>query len=276
MAPVFILGCGYTGKRVAARLLDQGIDVAGSARSVDSLASLVERGLRAVSFDAEDPTSFEALSEQLLPGTRLLYSIPTLHGPDGRWEPAAAILDAIGSQLARVVYLSTTGVYGAASHVDDSTDAAPMTNRQQLRLEAEQAASSGPWESLVLRPAAIYGPGRGVQVALPAGKYKLVGDGSNFVSRIHVDDLAAISAAGLLSELTGAFPVADDKPCSSREIAEFCADLLEVTLLESVSSADVSETRRSDRRVDGRTIRQHLGVKLAYPSYRQGIPASLA
>lgn len=227
-------------------------------------------------FDAGDPTSCEALSEQLLPGTRLLYSIPTLHGPDGRWEPAAGILDAIGPQLARVVYLSTTGVYGAASHVDELTEAAPVTDRQQLRLDAEQAASSGPWESLILRPAAIYGPGRGVQVALPAGKYRLVGDGSNFVSRIQVDDLASISAAGLLSDLTGAFPVADDEPCSSREIAGFCAERLGVTLLDSVSSAEVSETRRSDRRVDGRAIRRRLGVELAYPSYRQGIPASLA
>lgn len=275
MAPIFILGCGYTGSRVAGLLLDQGIEVAGSARSVDQLASLVERGLRAVTFDAEDSASLESLNEQLLPGTRVLYSIPTLHGPDGRWEPAAAILDAIGPKLSRVVYLSTTGVYGAASHVDETTVPAPVTVRQQLRLDAERAVSSGPWESLILRPAAIYGPGRGVQVALPAGNYKLVGDGSNFVSRIHVDDLASISEAGLLSDLTGAFPVADDEPCSSSEIARFCADVLGITLLESVSSAEVSETRRSDRRVDGRAIRKHLGVELAYPSYRQGIPASI-
>ena len=275
MGPVFILGCGYTGSRVARLLLDQGIAVSGSARTLDSMAPLIECGLRPLAFDAADSKSFSRLGENLEPGTRLLYSIPTLTGPTGRWEPARQILEAIGPQLSRVVYLSTTGVYGSAAAVNENTPPKPETERQKLRVEAEQAVLSGPWKSLILRPAAIYGPGRGVQAALPEGKYKLAGDGSNFVSRIHVDDLAAISAAAVLSDLTGAYPVADEEPCSSREIAEFCAELLQLGPVESVTSDELSETRRSDRRVGGRAIRKLLGVTLQYPSYRQGIPASL-
>jgi hypothetical protein len=44
----------------------------------------------------------------------------------------------------------------------------------------------------------------------------------------------------------------------------------------SVTAADLSETRRSDRRVDGSAIFRLLGVELHYPSFRQGIPAALA
>lgn len=275
MGPFFILGCGFTGSRVARLLLDQGIEVGGSARSLDRLAELTNAGLRSIACDVEDPSSLANLAEHLEAGTRLLYSVPTLRGPDGRWEPAAEVLQSLGAKLSRVVYLSTTGVYGTASRVDESTAPDPATDRQRLRRDAERAVESGTWESLILRPAAIYGPGRGVQVALPAGKYRLVGDGSNFVSRIHVDDLAAIAAAALLADVTGAYPVADDEPCSSRQIAEYCAELLNLNSLESVSSAEVSETRRSDRRVDGRAIREYLGINLRYPSYRQGIPASL-
>ncbi len=275
MDPVFILGCGYTGGRVARLLLAQGIAVAGSARSLGSLAALAKRGLRPVAFDIADSKSLSRLAESLEPGTRLLYSIPTLSGAEGRWEPAREILDAIGAKLSRVVYLSTTGVYGSAATVNENTSPSPLTERQLLRVAAEQAVLAGRWKSLILRPAAIYGPGRGVQAALPEGKYKLAGEGSNFVSRIHVDDLAAISAAALLSNLTGAYPVADEEPCSAREIAEFCAELLDLGPVESVTSDELSETRRSDRRVGGRAIRKLLGVTLQYPSYRQGIPASL-
>lgn len=275
MDPVFILGCGYTGSRVAQLLLDQGIAVGGSARSLDALAELRERGLRAVAFDVADSNSLDLIQRSLEPGTRLLYSIPTLTGTEGRWEPAREILEAIGPKLSRVVYLSTTGVYGPAAVVDENSQPEPETERQRLRVEAEQAVLAGPWKSLILRPAAIYGPGRGVQAALPAGKYQLAGDGSNFVSRIHVDDLAAISAAALLSDLTGTYPVADEEPCSSREIAEFCASLLGLGSVESTTFDQLSETRRSDRRVDGRAICGLLGVALRYPSYRQGIPASL-
>ena len=275
MDPVFILGCGYTGSRVARLLLDQGIEVGGSARSLDSLASLTKRGLGAVAFDAAHSKDLSGLEAALQPRTRLLYSIPTLTGAAGRWEPAREILEALAPKLSRVVYLSTTGVYGSSAAVNENTPPKPETDRQKLRVDAEQAVQAGSWKSLILRPAAIYGPGRGVQAALPEGKYKLAGDGSNFVSRIHVDDLAAISAAALLSDLTGAYPIADEEPCSSREIAEFCAELLQLGPVESVDLEELSETRRSDRRVGGRAIRKLLGVTLQYPSYRQGIPASI-
>ena len=236
--------------------------------------ALSARGMTALVFDALS-SDVASLTQRVPKGATVLYSIPTLRTGSGLWEPAPAIFRALEGRPRRVVYLSTTGVYGSAHTVDEHTATAPETARQRLRFEAEQAAADGPWESLVLRPAAIYGPGRGVQVALPRGEYKLVDDGSNFVSRIHVDDLAAITVAALLSDVTGAFPVADDYPSLSREIAEFCAELLGVPVSESVTRTEVSETRRSNRRVDGRAIRELLGVELRYPSYREGIPASL-
>ncbi len=275
MDPFFILGCGYTGSRVASLLLEEGFEVGGSARSTDALRGLVEKGLRPVAFDAADPDSLVRLVAAIPAGSRLLYSIPTLSGLGGRWEPAEEIFAALGGRVSRVVYLSTTGVYGEAHLVDETTEPAPATGRQRLRVAAERAAASGRWKSLILRPAAIYGPGRGVQVAMARGEYKLSGDGSNFVSRIHVDDLAAIAAAALKSDVEGAYPVADEEPCSSREICEFCSALLGVEMPEIVAESELSETRRSDRRVDGGAIRRLLGVDLRYPSYREGVPASL-
>jgi nucleoside-diphosphate-sugar epimerase len=169
-----------------------------------------------------------------------------------------------------MVYLSTTGVYGGVRDVDENTPAA-----EHPRMEAERAVAAGPWSALILRPAAIYGPGRGIQVSMARGEFRLVGDGSNFVSRIHVDDLALHCEAALLSDLTGAYPVADEEPCESREIAGFCARLLGVPMPLSVSAAEVHDTRRADRRVDGSAIRKLLGITLRYPSYQVGIPASL-
>lgn len=263
---VLILGCGFTGRRVARLLLEDGLCVAATSRRPDSLP----RGAAPIRYDVEtdDPRDLPAADT-------LLYSLPTLRTDGGLDEPAPRILAASAGKYRRVVYLSTTGVYGPAEQVDETTPIDPRTDRQRLRGAAEQAVAEGDWESLILRPAAIYGPGRGVQAALPRGDYKLVGDGSNFVSRIHVDDLAAITAAALRSRLAGAYPVADDHPSSSREIAEFCARLLGVSLPPSVALGEVSETRRSNRRVDGGAIRRLLSIDLRYPSYREGIPAAL-
>lgn len=194
-------------------------------------------------------------------GCLVLHSVP----PEG----SRGLVEKLGDAPARVVYLSTTGVYGAARFVDESTGVAPEKEQQRLRLEEERRVAAGPWSSLILRPAAIYGPGRGVHESLKRGVCRV---DENFVSRIHVDDLAAHVEAGLLSEVSGAYPVADEEPCTSREIAEFCARLLDLPL----PFHEQAKARSTGRRVDGSAIRRALGITLRYPSYRVGIPASIS
>ena len=232
---VLILGCGYTGQRVARRFLARGATV----------------------------TTTNSKTEQfeVARGALVLHSVP----PEG----SRGLVDKLGDAPARLVYLSTTGVYGAARFVDESTAAAPESEQHRLRLDEEQRIAAGPWSSLILRPAAIYGPGRGVQESLKRGTCRV---DENFVSRIHVDDLAAHVEAALLSGVTGTYPVADEEPCTSREIAEFCAQLMDLPLplLEQAKACSTS------RRVDGSAIRRALGITLLYPSYRVGIPASIS
>jgi nucleoside-diphosphate-sugar epimerase len=260
---VLILGCGYTGERVAKRFLARGA-------TVTATNSKTER--------------FEVAR-----GALVLHSVP----PEG----SRGLVDKLGDAPARVVYLSTTGVYGALPFVDESTAAAPETEQHWLRLDEEQRVAAGPWSSLILRPAAIYGPGRGVQESLKRGACRV---DENVVSRIHVDDLATHVEAGLLAEVTGVYPVADEESCTSREIAEFCARLLDLPLPSHEQTANRAATCRStvrerfvggsksssgtkrqifsntSRRVDGSAIRRALGITLRYPSYRVGIPASIS
>jgi nucleoside-diphosphate-sugar epimerase len=246
---VVVLGCGFTGERVARRFLARGARVTVTARHPERLADL---GAEAV------------LLEQLrvTPGALVLHSLP----PDG----SQGVLEMLGDAPARVVYLSTTGVYGNQRFVNEWTPAAPETESHHSRIAEERRVAAGPWSSLILRPAAIYGPGRGVHEALRRGTCKL---GGNFISRIHVDDLAAHVEAGLLSAITGVYPVADEEPCTSTEIAEFCSRLLGIPLPGTGSAGGPSQN--ADRQVDGSAIRRALGIQLAYPSYRVGIPASI-
>ena len=114
-----------------------------------------------------------------------------------------------------------------------------------------------------------------MHTALEAGTFRLAGDGSNFVSRIHVDDLAAHAEAALLSDLTGAYPVADEEPCTSREAALFCCRLLGLPLPPAAAAETLGETRRADRRVDASAIRRLLRIPLKYPTYREGFAACI-
>ena len=261
---VLILGCGYTGIRVARILATLGHTVIGTNRT----GHLTEPGINSLRLDLPGPLDFSGLPEDL----HVLHSIPTVDGA----EYTAELLAALGCRPARLVYLSTTGVYGATRDVDENTAPNPASEREWLRFAAERAVLDAPYPTLVLRPAAIYGPGRGLHVSLPQGRFRLSGEGLNFVSRIHVDDLAAITAEALLADVTGAYPVADEHPCTSIEIARYCSELLHAPMPAGAAADTLHETRRADRRVDGRAICRLLGLSLQYPSYREGIPASLA
>lgn len=256
--------------------MTRGVPVVATTRHPEALKCLRELGATVLRADAESGAGLRDLREHVEAGCRVVHSVPTLRTASGALDPTPRLLDALGDRPVRMLYISTTGVYGRAREVDETTPVDPQTERERLRIRAEEAVIAGPWSALVLRPAAIYGPGRGVHVSMQQGEYKLVGDGGNFVSRIHVEDLAMHVVSGLLSDVAGAFPVADEEPCRSREIAEFCARLLGLPMPGSIEPALAGETRRSDRRVDGRAIRRLLGIELKYPSYKSGIPAALA
>jgi nucleoside-diphosphate-sugar epimerase len=120
-----------------------------------------------------------------------------------------------------------------------------------------------------VRAAAIYGPGRGVHVRVLEGRPPRA-EPVGLTSRIHVDDLAAVLEAGALSDVTGAYPLADDRPCATPELAAWCARVFRKEL-PPVWDRPVSVPGRA---VDGRRIRELLAVQLAYPTWESGVLAS--
>ncbi|MDE0109814.1 MAG: NAD(P)H-binding protein [Bryobacterales bacterium] len=267
-----IIGCGFTARRTARTLLQAGWDVTATSRSPESLAALEAAGARLLRFDAAHDQCVQAAAE----GASVLLSVPTFKLDGQLFEPTPSLVAGLRGRPRHLTYLSTTGVYGATRNVDERTPVSPQTERQQLRASAEDAVQSHGCSALVLRPAAIYGPGRGVHQAMREGRFQLPRDSSRLVSRIHVDDLATIVARALQQRVEGAYPVADECPATSAEVARYCAALLDLPVPEVVADDCLSETRRADRRVDGSAIRRLVGVPLRYPSFREGIPACIA
>jgi nucleoside-diphosphate-sugar epimerase len=270
MRDVLILGCGYTGKRVAALLRARGARVVAADRDPAALAVVAAAGATVAQLDAARPSTWSEVIEaaaSLSEDYAVLLSIPPIGG-EGR-DFTLALLDAL-PRPTRVVYLSTTAVYGNLSDVDEST--APQSTAEQAnRLEVERVIADGRWSGMVLRAAAIYGPDRGLHVARGSGPRRAC-DPDRVVSRIHVDDLASICEAALESRATGAFPVADLEPATASEIAAFC---LSVGLVPPALREDRTAAGRPARRVDARSVCRALGVSLVYPSYRAGIRATL-
>ncbi len=269
-APVLIVGCGYTGRRVARILAQEGRPVTATTRSPEKLAGLAGHGVSVAGLDCLEAGAEERLRAMAPPGCLVLYSVPSLGS-----HRDTTVLRALEGLAARVVYLSTTSVYGAQRVVDATTEPAPASERERARILTEEAVRRGPWSWLVLRPAAIYGPGRGVQAAMARGEFRLEEGEPIPISRIHVDDLARLVVSALKVSVEGAYPVADEYPCPSLELARFCAGLMGLPMPGSAPASEIPRTRRQGRRVDGSAVLKLLGVRLQYPTYREGIRAAL-
>src|SRR5258706_3940569 len=104
------------------------------------------------------------------------------------------------ARLARIVYLSTSGVYGdcGGARVDESRALRPQTSRAWRRVDAERQLES--WCTaraiplLILRAPGIYAADRLPIERLRARLPVLRREGDVYTSHIHADDLAAAGA----------------------------------------------------------------------------------
>lgn len=258
--PVILLGLGFTTRRLAPRLRFRGLTVFAVARQISRFAQLAELGVQIVQFDTSSPG--------ILPSqATIIHTIPPL--PPDENLTLRAHIRALNPR--RVIYISSTSVYGEQLFVDHNNTAAPSEEKGYRRVEEEEWLARESWSSLVIRPAAIYGPGRGIHVRVRDGRAQRA-SGAAVVSRIHVDDLVTLLEAGIYSSLEGAWPAADNQPCSTDEITDWCSSLM---------GTRPQPGREKRGRIAGRTVRGHairelLGVRQKYPAFPEGILASLA
>ena len=272
---LFCFGLGYTGAALARRLLGEGWSVSGTRRA----------GIEAIAFTGATPM---ADARALRRATHLLSTIP----PDARGDPVlahhGADIAACGG-LRWAGYLSTTGVYGdsGGAWVDEAAPCRPTSVEARRRLAAEDA-----WLDLwnahrvpvhIFRLPGIYGPGRNPFRALREGTARRIDKPGHAFSRIHVDDIVAGLRASMERPNRGAvYNLCDDEPAAAAEVIAHAAVLLgrPPPPLVPFAGADLSPRARAfyadNRRVSNRRIKDELGVRLRFPSYREGLAAIFA
>jgi len=266
MNNLFCFGYGYTADHLA-RALPDGWQVAGTVRQQNGRANTHIFG---------DPIDFTGV-------THLLLSIP----PEAAGDPAllryrAALMAA--PDLRWIGYLSTTGVYGdhGGALVDETTPTAPTSDRARRRERAERdwldfGAAKGVTVQ-IFRLAGIYGPGRSVLDDIADGTARRIVRPGQLFSRIHVEDIAAILLAAMTQNSRAPIlNVCDDEPAPPAEVIEFGCVLLGVEPppeipFEKAELSPMALTFWNDnKRVDNRLMKRELGIRLRYPTYREGL-----
>lgn len=281
MNKLVCFGLGYSAQVLARRLDAQGWQVFGTTRSERAVRKLRDEGFEAALFSGE-AASAEA-SDALKSATHVLVSIAP--GAEGDAVLAHHAQDlAAAPALQWIGYLSTVGVYGdhSGAWIDEETRLNPKSERSRMRVVAEKAwiefGEKTGKDVQLFRLAGIYGPGRGPLENVRQGKGRRIVKKAQVFNRIHVEDIANVLEASIAAPRAGAiYNVSDDEPAPPQDVVTYAAGLLGVELPREVAfeDADLSPMGRSfyseNKRVSNARIREELGVKLAYPTYREGM-----
>ena len=177
-------------------------------RNEERVVELGTAGMLTAQGDVTDPASLYGLKQVFSPDKSPIESLLYAVGFDRRGDTdihtvyaggLQNVLDVLPASVRRVIYISTTGVYGPANGdwVDEQTRPEPQREGGLASFAAEQILAAHPIgrNSVILRLAGIYGPRRvpyidkiraGEPIAVPI---------SGWLNLIHVDDAARVVVA---------------------------------------------------------------------------------
>lgn len=279
---LFCFGFGFSARALAQRLAGEGWRITGTSRSAAGAEAIRRAGHTGLVFDGTAPLPAGTLSGV----THVVVSAPPGAGGDPVLAEARAGLIAAKGTIRWLAYLSTTGVYGdrAGGWVDEDSPLTPATSRGEKRLAAETA-----WLALwrehglpvhLFRLAGIYGKGRNQLLSVLDGSARRIVKEGQVFSRIHVADIAGVLMASMAKPHPGrAYNVCDDEPCPPQEAVAYAATLLgaamppEIPFAEAQLSPMAASFYQESKRVSNARVKEELGYRFLYPSYREGLGA---
>ncbi len=271
MKRLLIVGHGDIARRAAARL-PAGVEVRSISRRLGA--------------DLDRPESLAPFAGW---ADAVLHTAPPPQ--QGERDPRTAHLLAVlerGAIIpARIVYLSTSGVYGdcAGALVAESRAVNPETPRAVRRVDAERQL--GAWcgrhgaQLLILRVPGIYAADRLPIERLREGTPVLREEDDVYTNHIHADDLAAVCVRALADcAPAGVYNASDDSVQKMGEWFDLVADRAGLPRPVRITRAEAARRfspmllsfMSESRRLANAKLKQVLGAKLAYPTVFDGVP----
>ena len=284
MRRLLVVGCGDIGLRLV-QMLRGRWRIYAMSRSAERLESLRCLGAVPVIADLDRPETLERLAG-LAHDVVHLVPPPRNGSRDTRTANLVRALTKGGSIPQRLVYLSTSGVYGdcRGAVVSETWPSMPVSPRARRRADAERELRRWGVETgahvTVLRVSGIYASERLPIARLRSGTPALESDQDAYTNHIHADDLARIVLAALVRGKGGrTYNASDDSSMKMGDYFDLVADRLGLPHPPRVSwerAQDcVPETllsfMRESRRLSNVRLKKELRFRLRYPSVREGI-----
>jgi nucleoside-diphosphate-sugar epimerase len=192
---------------------------------------------------------------------------------------------------ARVVYVSTSGVYGdcGGARVDEARAVRPRTDRARRRVDAERQLAL--WCSergvalVILRVPGIYAADRLPLERLRKGTPVLRQEDDVYTNHIHAEDLAAIIVRALEDGApAGTYNASDDSELRMGDWFDLVAERAGLPRPPRIARSEARERiapellsfMSESRRLANRRMKEGLGVRLRYRTVFEGVPRPVA
>jgi len=256
-------------------LIDRNIDfdISGTSRSKIQFS---EKTIESYFFDSSncDPE----IENKLKNVTHILISTP----PEVERVIIKNYLTTLrnNKNLQWVGYLSSTSVYGdhKGDWVEEISNLQPTSEMGLKRMEAEQLLLNSNLPVRIFRLAGIYSLERNIFSRLKKKEVKIINKKDQIFSRIHVEDIAQVLFSSFSkSKNKDIFNVSDDAPCAYKEVVQYAAALLQVEMPKEINFEDLENSKMKDFYRDRKKVQnskiKSMGVKLKYPTFKEGLTA---
>lgn len=267
MANILIIGCGDIGSRLATTLAQQGHQVYGVRRSVQTLA-----GVTMMQADVSQPFT---LNMTMLDYVYIILTPDRSDADSYRRtyiDSLAHIRQAVQPYAVQhVFFVSSTSVYGQdrGEWLDETSPTEPKGFNGQTLVQAEQLCRQC-WPTTAVRCGGIYGEGRLRLLRwVQEGRPVTTGQWTN---RVHVRDVVGVLAFLLAQHQQGqkledCYLAVDDCPALQDEVLDWLAERMQLPLVPKQQVDGFSNKRLSNKRL------KTLGYTFAYPGFREGYAA---
>ena len=278
MKRLLIIGCGFTARR-AIPLLARHYRIYALVRNDKRNAELTAQGVTPVSGDLDDRAKLHRIVG--LADVVLHLAPPSSEGAhDHRTAHLLAALST-GALPSRLIYISTSGVYGDCSGglVSETHVLNPQTGRARRRVDAEQQirnwARNNRVRASILRVPGIYAENRmpldRIRVSMPT----IVAEEDSYTNHIHVDDLVQIIVAALRrGKPNRVYHASDDSRMKMGDYLDAVADAYQLRRPPRITRDKAQRIlpdmllsfMNESRRLTNLRVKQELKVKLQYPT----------
>ena len=287
--PIHIIGHGYMGHKLLQALLDRSLACAEQITTIarSQPESQFHNPHLIWDLDRAEPPNHSMPK----PGAIIYYFVPP--PPKGRQDSRAQVFIAqleqntrAESRPAKIVLISTTGVYGHChgQWVDETAPLNPSVDRARRRADAERQfqhyAQTHNIPLVILRVSGIYAadklPLQRIRAQIPVVREQ----DSPYSNRIHADDLLNICLiAGLNPDIEGIYNCSDGHPTTMYDYFMRVARAAHLPEPPAISLAQARSELSSgmlsymdeSRRIDNHKLLKDFKLTLKYPDLEQGL-----